>query len=38
MKAKFVNDTEVAKATRDFSLKKAEYDMEVNTKVRRLVI
>eukprot|EP00794_Sanderia_malayensis_P016207 gene16207-17838_t len=31
-KAKFVNETEVAKSKRDFALKKAEYDMEVNTK------
>ncbi len=34
MKAKYVNDTEVAKSQRDFALKKAEYDMEVNTKVK----
>ena len=33
MKAKYVNDTEVAKSQRDYSVKKAEYDMEVNTKV-----
>jgi len=32
MKAKYVNDTEVAKSQRDYSVKKAEYDMEVNTK------
>ena len=33
MKAKFLNDTEIAKSRRDYSLKQAEYDMEVNTKV-----
>lgn len=30
--AKFLNETEVAKAKRDFELKKAIYDQEVNTK------
>lgn len=33
MAARYVNDTEIAKAQRDFELKKAAYDMEVNTKV-----
>ena len=28
-----MNDTEMAQSKRDFSLKKAEYDIEVNTKV-----
>jgi len=32
MAAKYVNDTEIAKAKRDFELKKAAYDLEVNTK------
>lgn len=32
MAAKYVNDTEIAKAQRDFELKKASYDMEVNSK------
>lgn len=31
MKAKFSNDTEIARAKRDFDLKKATYDVEVNT-------
>jgi len=34
MAAKYVNDTEIAKAKRDFELKKAAYDLEVNTKAR----
>jgi flotillin len=33
MAAMYVNDTEIAKAKRDFELKKAAYDLEVNTKV-----
>ncbi|GBO33423.1 Flotillin-1, partial [Araneus ventricosus] len=33
MAARYVNDTEIAKAQRDFELKKAAYDIEVNTKV-----
>jgi len=33
MAAKYINDTEIAKAKRDFELKKAAYDLEVNTKV-----
>ncbi|XP_014282104.1 flotillin-1 [Halyomorpha halys] len=32
MAAKFINDTEIAKAQRDFELKKAAYDVEVQTK------
>ena len=32
MAARFVNDTEIAKAQRDFELKKAMYDLEVHTK------
>lgn len=32
MAAKYINDTEIAKAKRDFELKKAAYDLEVNTK------
>ena len=31
--AKFENDTEIAKAKRDYELKKAAYDIEVFTKV-----
>lgn len=34
MAARFVNDTEIAKAQRDFEIKKATYDAEVETKVR----
>ena len=30
-----MNDTEIAKAKRDFELKKAAYDVEVQTKVSR---
>lgn len=30
---RFLNDTEIAKAQRDFELKKAAYDVEVQTKV-----
>jgi hypothetical protein len=30
---RFLNDTEIAKAQRDFELKKAAYDVEVHTKV-----
>lgn len=33
MAAQYSNDTEIAKAKRDFELKKAAYDLEVNTKV-----
>ena len=33
MKAKFENDTLIAKAKRDYELKKAAYDIEVQTKV-----
>ncbi|CAB3387292.1 Hypothetical predicted protein [Cloeon dipterum] len=32
MAARFVNDTEIAKAKRDFEVKKAAYDAEVNAK------
>ncbi|XP_068249630.1 flotillin-1 isoform X4 [Palaemon carinicauda] len=32
MASKYINDTEIAKAQRDFELKKASYDMEVNAK------
>ena len=35
MKAKYVNDTEIAKSKRDYALKKAGYDMEINTKVTK---
>lgn len=35
MAARFLNDTEIAKAQRDFELKKAAYDVEVQTKVNR---
>ena len=37
MAARFLNDTEIAKAQRDFELKKAAYDVEVQTKVRRFM-
>ena len=32
MAARLANDIEIAKAQRDFELKKAAYDQEVNTK------
>jgi flotillin len=32
MASRFLNDTEIAKAQRDFELKKAAYDVEVHTK------
>lgn len=32
MAARFLNDTEIAKAQRDFEIKKAAYDVEVQTK------
>lgn len=32
MAARYANDIEIAKAQRDFELKKAAYDMEVQTK------
>lgn len=35
MASRFLNDTEIAKAQRDFELKKAAYDAEVQTKVMR---
>lgn len=31
MEAQLLNDTEIARAKRDFDLKKATYDVEVNT-------
>ena len=34
MRAKYENDTEIAKAKRDYELKKAAYDIEVFTKVQ----
>ena len=33
MASRLLNDTEIAKAKRDFELKKAAYDVEVHTKV-----
>ena len=33
MASRLLNDTEIAKAKRDFELKKAAYDVEVQTKV-----
>lgn len=35
---RFLNDTEIAKAQRDFELKKAAYDVEVQTKVKGLFL
>lgn len=35
---RFLNDTEIAKAQRDFELKKAAYDVEVQTKVNNAVV
>ena len=35
LKAKYENDTLIAQAKRDFELKKAEYDIEIQTKVRQ---
>ncbi len=32
---RLLNDTEIAKAKRDFELKKAAYDVEVQTKVKK---
>lgn len=32
MAARYANDIEISKSQRDFELKKAAYDMEVNTK------
>ena len=32
MQSKYINDTEVAKSQRDFELRKAGYDLEVQTK------
>ncbi len=33
MAARLLNDAEIAKSKRDFELKKAAYDVEVQTKV-----
>lgn len=33
MASRFLNDADIAKAQRDFELKKAAYDVEVQTKV-----
>lgn len=33
MAARYLNDTEIAGAQRNFEMKKAAYDMEVQTKV-----
>ena len=38
MAARFLNDTEIAKAQRDFELKKAAYDVEVQNKIRFVFI
>ena len=38
MASRLLNDTEIAKAKRDFELKKAAYDVEVQTKVRLLFL
>ena len=32
MESRYINDIEIAKCQRDFELKKAVYDQEVNTK------
>lgn len=37
MGAKYANDIEVAKSQRDFELKKAAFDKEVNTRVKKLL-
>ena len=37
MASRLLNDTEIAKAKRDFELKKAAYDVEVQTKVAELL-
>ena len=34
---RLLNDTEIAKAKRDFELKKAAYDVEVQTKVMMVI-
>ena len=36
MASRLLNDTEIAKAKRDFELKKAAYDVEVQTKVLKV--
>ena len=38
MASRLLNDTEIAKAKRDFELKKAAYDVEVHTKVNYKMI
>ena len=38
MASRLLNDTEIAKAKRDFELKKAAYDVEVQTKVTRVIL
>lgn len=38
MASRFLNDTDIAKAQRDFELKKAAYDVEVQTKVSKIFI
>ena len=38
MASRLLNDTEIAKAKRDFELKKAAYDVEVQTKVISLLL
>ena len=38
MASRLLNDTEIAKAKRDFELKKAAYDVEVQTKVLKVSI
>ena len=38
MAARLLNDAEIAKSKRDFELKKAAYDVEVHTKVNKIVL
>ena len=38
MASRLLNDTEIAKAKRDFELKKAAYDVEVQTKVLQVLL
>lgn len=38
MASKYGNDTEIAKAQRDFELKKATYDMEVQAKASTVTV
>ena len=37
MRAKYENDAQIARSKRDFELKKASYDIEVETKVTEYV-